>query len=136
MSEQEEAELRLDQPPLPLAAALHCREPSLSTQMFLLCLSSPRACTGSGRWDAGQEFCFSCPNHLQEAPEWLKSGISQPELGRAEPWAVTGGVCEHGVPGVWPPCPAVTWSFGKIQIYFLRDKSQHAERKEISHHEL
>lgn len=51
----------------------------------------------------GQEFCPSCPNHLQEAPAWLKSALSQLELGIAEPWAVTGGVFEHGVPGVQPP---------------------------------
>lgn len=85
----------------------------------------------------GQEFCFSCPNHLQEAPAWFKSGISQLELGRAEPWAVTGGIFELGVPRIQPPhIQKEHGAWEKYRFYFLRDKSQHAERrKEISNHE-
>lgn len=36
-----------------------------------------------------------CPCPLQEAPIWLKSGISWLELERAKLWAVNGGTFEH-----------------------------------------
>lgn len=67
-----------EQPPLPLAAALHCTAaPRCSSRCSFFAPVTPNSAAGSGRLDAGQQeraavLLFS----PKSSPVWLKSGIS------------------------------------------------------------
>lgn len=117
-------------PPSGCCLALHSI--TLNTPNLLgLPRFTPKPAAGrmlGSRKDAGQQERAAVLLFLpKSSPAWFKSGISQLELGRVELWAVTGGI--FGVPGVQHLPHPVATTLEKYRFYFLRDKSQHAERR-------